>query len=95
LRVLESASLSTMFEVGFVIVTLFEILSLLCLGSKWFRRSWLAVMLPFHVLSWPMLRLLFLHNVLLIGVLLVDFEGLAERLGIRRRLGIAPLIRGS
>lgn len=95
LRVLESANLSTMFELGFLIVTCFEVLSLLCLSSKWFRRSWLAVMLPFHVLTWPMLRLLFLHNVLLIGILLVDFEGLAERLGIRRRLGIAPLIRGA
>ena len=94
-RVLESANLSTMFEVGFVIVTLFEVLSLLCLASKWFRRSWLAVMLPFHVLTWPMLRLLFLHNVLLIGVLLVDLEGLAKRLGIRRRLGIAPQTRGT
>ena len=95
LRLLEYPGLSTMFEVGFVIVTFFEIFSLLCLSSKWFRRSWLAVMLPFHVLSWPLLQLLFLHNILLICVLLVDLDGIAERLGMKRRLGIAPLMRGT
>jgi hypothetical protein len=95
LRVLEYPGLSTMFEVGFVIVTFFEIFSLLCLSSNWFRRSWLAVMLPFHVLSWPLLQLLFVHNILLICVLLIDLDGIAERLGMRRRLGIAPLMRGT
>ena len=95
LRVLEYPGLSTIFEVGFVIVTFFEIFSLLCLSSNWFRRSWLAVMLPFHVLSWPLLQLLFVHNILLICVLLIDLDGIAERLGMRRRLGIAPLMRGT
>lgn len=84
LRVLEYPGLSMVFEVGFVIVTLFEILSLLCLSSKWFRRSWLAVMLPFHVLSWPLLQLLFMHNILLICVLLIDLDGIAKRLGVGR-----------
>jgi hypothetical protein len=52
-------------------------------------------MLPFHVLSWPLLQLLFVHNILLICVLLIDLDGIAERLGMRRRLGIAPLMRGT
>jgi len=95
LRVLEYPGLSMVFEVGFVIVTLFEILSLLCLSSKWFRRSWLAVMLPFHVLSWPLLQLLFMHNILLICVLLVDLDGIAKRVGVRRWLGASPEMRGA
>jgi hypothetical protein len=28
-------------------------------------------------------------------VLLVDLDGIAERLGMKRRLGIAPLMRGT
>lgn len=84
LQVLQYPGLSAIFEVGFVIVTFFEIFSLLCLGSRWFRRCWLAVMLPFHVLSWPLLQLLFLHNILLICVLLIDLDGIAKRLGVGR-----------
>jgi hypothetical protein len=95
LQVLQYPGLSTIFEVGFVMVTFFEICSLLCLSSKWFRRAWLAVMLPFHVLSWPLLQLLFLHNILLIGALVVDLDGIADRLGMRRWLGITPRMRGT
>lgn len=67
-------------QVGFVAVTAFEILSLLCLSSTWFRRCWLGVMLPFHVLSWPLLQTLFLHNILLICALLIDVDGSTRRL---------------
>lgn len=87
LRVLDVPGLSSFMEVGFVVVTFFEVLSLLCLSSKWFRRAWLGVMLPFHVLSWPLLQLLFLHNILLICALVIDLEGIAERLGMKRRIG--------
>ena len=77
-----------------MVVTVFEILSLLCLSSTWFRRLWLAVMLPFHVLSWPLLQTLFLHNILLIAALLLDLDGIARRLrtlqpGAVRNLGRA------
>lgn len=95
LRVLEYPGAGTILEVGFVLVTVFEILSLLCLSSTWFRRAWLAVMLPFHVLSWPLLQLLFAHNLLLICVLLVDLDGIAKRLGVRRWGAVAPRVRGT
>ena len=92
LTVLEVPGLPMMFQVGFVLVTFFEITSLLCVASKWFRRTWLAVMIPFHVLSWPLLQLLFLHNILLIAVLLVDLEGITGRIIPGRWLG-APARR--
>jgi len=79
---LETPARALLLQVGFAVVTVFEVLSLLCLGSPWFRRMWLAVMLPFHVLSWPLLQTLFLHNVLLIMVLLVDVDGIVRRLGL-------------
>ncbi|HET6616736.1 MAG TPA: hypothetical protein VFH69_02885 [Gemmatimonadota bacterium] len=90
LTVLEIPGMPIVMQIGFVLVTFFEITSLLCLASKWFRRAWLAVMIPFHVLSWPLLQLLFLHNILLIAVLLVDLEGIAERIGLGRWLGARP-----
>ena len=77
LRVLESPAWVLMLQVGFVMVTLLEILSLLCLSSPWFRRGWLAVMLVFHVLSWPLLQTLFVFNILLLGLLLIDWDGIA------------------
>jgi hypothetical protein len=77
-------------ETGFVLVTVFEVLSLLCVSSPWFRRAWLVVMLPFHVLSWPLLQTLFVHNILLIGALLVDVDGLVRRTRWARLLPAEP-----
>ncbi len=76
---LESPLWTAGLQIGFAAVTIFEILSLLCLSSTWFRRCWLGVMLPFHVLSWPLLQTLFLHNILLICVLVVDVDGITRR----------------
>lgn len=93
LLVLESPSLSMLSEIGFAMVTLCEVLSPLCVASKWFRRAWLVVMIPFHVLSWPLLQLLFLHNILLLCVLVIDLDGIAERIGAKRWLAAGPLGR--
>ena len=85
---LETPMRAMLLETGFVLVTIFEILSLLCLSSKWFRRCWLAVMLPFHVLSWPLLQTLFLHNILLIGALVIDVDGIIRRVKV---IGAPPV----
>ena len=90
-RVLDYPGMPAIIEIGFVVVTFFEIFSLLCLSSKWFRRSWLAVMLPFHVLSWPLLQLLFVHNILLICALVIDLDGIVKWLAGKRGLnGSSP-----
>ena len=54
-------------------------------------------MLPFHVLSLPLLQTLFLHNILLIFALLIDVDGIARRAlswisraRFRRGVGGAP-----
>lgn len=90
LQLLESSAGRFTLEGGFVLVTVFEMLSLFCLGSTWFRRLWLAVMLPFHILSWPLLQTLFVHNILLILVLLVDVDGLVRRSGVFGMLKAIP-----
>jgi len=96
LRALETPLRTAALQIGFAAVTVFEILSLLCLSSKWFRRCWLAVMLPFHVLSWPLLQTLFVHNILLIFALVFDVDGIArliKRMRVRlsfSRMGFAP-----
>jgi hypothetical protein len=94
LRMLETQFGTLALQIGFALVTVFEILSLLCITSKWFRRYWLGVMLPFHALSWPLLQTLFVHNILLIFALLIDVDGIARRI---QRLGARELtpVRGA
>ncbi len=87
-RVLESQAAGALVEVGFLVVTFFELTSLLCLWVPWYRRCWLLVIVLFHLLSWPLLQTLFVHNLLLIGVLLVDFDGIGRRMGGPRQ-GVA------
>jgi hypothetical protein len=84
---LESPMRVMMLQIGFVAVTVLEILSLACISSRWFRWSWLAAMLAFHVLSWPLLQTLFVFNILLIWILLIDWDGMIRRL-IGRRWGV-------
>lgn len=79
LLALEHRSLGLALQAGFPLVTLFELASPLCLFFPWLRRTWLLVMLVFHVLTWWLMQLLFLHNMLLIPALLVDWEGLLAR----------------
>jgi hypothetical protein len=50
---------------GFPIVTMFEVLAPLALVSRTFRRVFLAVMVPFHVLSWMVMEVFFWKNLLL------------------------------
>lgn len=61
-------------KLGFPVVTCFETLAPLCLILPRFRRLWLAVMIPFHCLSWLLLNIFFWENLLLIAVLLTDVD---------------------
>lgn len=71
LAVVEDPWLSAALLAGFPVVTLFELLSPLCLLHRWLRWAWVAVMVPFHVLTWPLMQLLFAHNLVLIPVLVL------------------------
>lgn len=66
---------------AYALTTLFEVLAPLCLFSRGFRRTWLVVILGFHLGSWLAMGIAFPNHVLLCSVLLVDVERLTGRLG--------------
>jgi hypothetical protein len=61
-------------QIGFGVVTLFELLSPVCLVSRTFRWIWLWVMVPFHLLSALLLNILFWENVGLILFFMTDIH---------------------
>ena len=63
--VLSNGWASTLFKAGFPVLTLFEILAPLCLVSRPFRYSFVAVMFPFHILSWIFLGVFFWETLVL------------------------------
>jgi len=71
--------LSAILALGYPLVTVFELLSPFCLFSRWFRWAWLAVILSFHVLTWYLMQLLFVHNILLISILILRVDRLLPR----------------
>jgi predicted DCC family thiol-disulfide oxidoreductase YuxK len=62
---LEYPIFSKMLNWGFPVITLFEVLAPVCLLSKRFRYVFLAVMIPFHFLSWFFMEVFFWANLLL------------------------------
>ena len=54
-----------MLNFGFAFITLFEVFAPLCLFSRWFRYAFLAVMIPFHFLSWIIMEVFFWENLAL------------------------------
>ena len=62
---LEYPIFSKMLNWAFPVITLFEVLALICLFSKWFRYFFLTVMIPFHFLSWLFMEVFFWANLFL------------------------------
>ncbi len=58
---------------GFIVVTIFEILSPLVLFSRRFRYAWLAVIIGFHVGTLLLMNIFFVHNLVLL-VVMIDFD---------------------
>jgi hypothetical protein len=65
-------------QAGFVLVTLFELLSPWCLIHRAFRRAWIGMMIAFHAASYLFMNVLFVSNGLLLPVLLVDHRWTAR-----------------
>lgn len=86
-------------KIGFVVVTIFEILSPFVLISRRFRYAWLAVILSFHFATLFTMNIFFWENVVLILVFLTGATGirLRERSEARRpnsaRLPDRPAVR--
>jgi hypothetical protein len=76
---LNSPFLLTLLNLGFVTITVIELLSFLCLTSRRFRFVWLSLIIPFHVFSLVFLNIFFWHNLLLCLILLTSFNQFAYR----------------
>ncbi len=62
---LTNSWLSTMIKVGFPCITFFEITTPFTLVSTVYRRIWLAVMIPFHLIVWVFMGIFFWANLAL------------------------------
>lgn len=71
LLIAESSFFLRIFKGGFILVTLFEIFSPFVLISKFFRLTWVLVMVPFHMLSLFTMNIFFWENLFLIVTLFV------------------------
>jgi len=58
-------------RVGFPLVTLGEITAPFCLVSRTFRRFWLLLMVPFHIMVWVFMGIFFWAN-LALYILFID-----------------------
>jgi hypothetical protein len=70
--VAENAALLAMTKVGFTVIGLLELLSPLCLVSRWFRWLWIPAMIGFHFLSLVTMNIFFWQNSILILLVMTD-----------------------
>lgn len=68
-RLLDQPAWAALLNAGFPVVTLFEVLAPLCFVSLRFRRVFVAVMLPFHLLAWMVMEIFFWEHLLLYPLL--------------------------
>lgn len=65
-------------QTGFGVTTVFELAAPLCLICTRFRYVWIVTMVAFHVGSYVLMNVVFLSNVLLFPVLLLDLGRATE-----------------
>jgi hypothetical protein len=70
--VLRHPWLMRLFEVGFPVVSVVELLAPLCLLHRRFRNVWIVVVIGFHVSTLLLMDIFFWESMLLFPVLLVD-----------------------
>ncbi|MHC4955394.1 MAG: hypothetical protein ACYTGZ_16195 [Planctomycetota bacterium] len=75
ITIAETPRLMQLSNVGYLAVTVLELLSPLCLFHNWFRRIWLAVMIPFHVLVPLTMNIVFWDNTILLLFFGIDWTG--------------------
>ena len=77
LLALSSPALAGAMKLGFFVTTLAEVASPVCLVSRRFRLVWLAVIVPFHIVTLLTMNIFFWENLLLIAVTLTALPYLA------------------
>lgn len=70
LLVLTSPLAASAMKAGYFVVTLMEVLAPLCVFSSPFRWLWIAVMIPFHLLTLVTMNIFFDNNIVLMLLLL-------------------------
>jgi len=73
LQVLTHPWLSWLVQAAFPVVTLAEILAPPVLLDRRFRLAWIVIIAVFHVMSWGMMQIFFLQNILLMPFLLHEW----------------------
>jgi hypothetical protein len=79
LRVVQDPWLRAGMQVGFPLVTVFELLSPLCLFHRAFRRVWIVVIGSFHIMSWLTMGIFFWANMLMIVFFVTDIDRILAR----------------
>jgi len=77
LTLIEYGWVILLLKVGFFVVTIAEVLSLLILFNNYLRYAWLIIMVPFHLLTLFTMNIFFWENLLLISVLFIDWENIS------------------
>jgi len=80
--VVEHAYLLALAKLGFLVTGILEVLSPLCLVSRWFRYAWIPTMLAFHCFSLLTMNIFFWQNAILILLVMTDCDA-----WVRARLG--------
>lgn len=81
ITVAESPPLLALMKVGFAATGILEVLSPVCLVSRWFRWLWIPVMVGFHFLSLVTMNICFWQNAVLIVLVMTEWERLLARRG--------------
>ena len=93
LAVVNSPSLSLLLQLGFPIVTVFELLSPLALFHRLYRRAWIITILGFHIGTELLMQISFRGNIVLLLIFFTDIEHLVNEVlprflprALRRRM---------
>ncbi|MEX2532309.1 MAG: hypothetical protein WD960_16195 [Gemmatimonadota bacterium] len=85
---LAHAPLVFLLKAGFLVTTVFEVLSPLALLRRGFRLAWLGVIVPFHFATLLTMNIFFWENVVLLALLFTDLPRRVEEwVGAGRRRG--------
>lgn len=74
IMIAENATLLAGAKIGFAVTGALELLSPLCLVSRWFRFAWVPTMLAFHCLSLFTMNIFFWQNAILILLVMMDWD---------------------
>ncbi len=73
---LQSSYLMTLMKTGYLVTTIFEILSPLCILYRRFRYVWLSIIIPFHFLSLLLMNIFFWENLVLFLVIMININNI-------------------